>query len=709
MEIKRDILWRVYLCFIGIVLLSFCVLGKAFYIQRVQGAYWRGLSDSLHQKYVELDAERGTIYSADSSMLSTSIPYFNIYIDFGAEGLREKKGKRFLENIDSLSICLAGLFGDLPATGYKRELMQGYRSVDRYYSLQSNVSFEQYRKLRNFPLVRLGRNRSGFIAEVNSKRLNPFGLLANRTIGLARANAQNVGLERTYDTLLKGQSGKRLVRYIAGGTYVPVEGYEIESENGKDVVTTIDVNIQDIAENALLKELIDNEADHGTCIVMEVSTGKIKAIANLGRQQDGNYWEDLNYAIRASEPGSTFKLVTLLSLLEDKNVKLTDQVNLEGGVWKVARRTVYDSEKHDKAENIVTIKRAFEMSSNVGMAKLAWEHYSANPRRFIDHLKKLKLDHPTGVDLVGETNPIIKNPKSRTWSATTLPWMAFGYEVLVSPLQTLTLYNAVANEGKMMKPYLVNAVQESGITIKENHPVTATEKICSESTLRQLKECLEGVCREGTAEALFKNSFYKVAGKTGTALVANGSRGYADHIYQSSFAGYFPADNPKYSCIVVIKNKPFAKKFYGATVAGPVFKELADKLMSEEGPLTGGYLTADAAQPALKRDSAQFYYAGATRDMKQVMETLGVNYADSAGKSRWGRLYAANYQSVLNKNTVSGQSVPDVKGMGLKDALYLLESMNMRVTARGTGKVKTQSMEPGTALAGHQTIILELN
>jgi cell division protein FtsI (penicillin-binding protein 3) len=224
-----------------------------------------------------------------------------------------------------------------------------------------------------------------------------------------------------------------------------------------------------------------------------------------------------------------------------------------------------------------------------------------------------------------------------------------------------------------------------------------------------LKECLEGVCREGTAEALFKNSFYKVAGKTGTALVANGSRGYADHIYQSSFAGYFPADNPKYSCIVVIKNKPFAKKFYGATVAGPVFKELADKLMSEEGPLTGGYLTADAAQPALKRDSAQFYYAGATRDMKQVMETLGVNYADSAGKSRWGRLYAVNYQSVLNKNTVSGQSVPDVKGMGLKDALYLLESMNMRVTARGTGKVKTQSMEPGTALAGHQTIILELN
>src|SRR5580692_6724642 len=256
MEVKRDILWRVYVCFIGIVAISLFVLGKAVYIQRVQGAYWRGLSDSLHQKFIELDADRGTIYSEDSSMLSTSIPYFNIYIDFGADGLREKNGKRFTENVDSLSICLAALFRDQSAAAYRKDLLRGYRTVDRYYALRLNVSFEQYRKLRDFPLVRQGRNKSGFIAEVNNKRLNPFGLLANRTIGLARANAQNVGLERTYDTLLKGESGKRLVRYIAGGTYVPVEGYEIESQNGKDIITTIDVNIQDIAENALLKEMI---------------------------------------------------------------------------------------------------------------------------------------------------------------------------------------------------------------------------------------------------------------------------------------------------------------------------------------------------------------------------------------------------------------------------------------------------------------------
>jgi len=672
MEVKRDILWRVYLCFLGIVALSLVVLGKVVYIQRVQGAYWRGLSDSLHQKFVELDAERGTIYSEDSSMLSTSIPYFNIYIDFGADGLREKNGKRFFENLDSLSGCLATLFGDQSTQAYRKMLVKGYRTTDRYYELQANVPFEKYQKLRDFPLVRQGRNKSGFIAEVVNKRLNPFGLLANRTIGLARANAQNVGLERTYDTLLKGETGRRLVRYIAGGAYIPVEGYEIEAENGKDVVTTIDVNIQDIAENALQKELVENEAEHGTCIVMEVATGKIKAIANLGRQSDGTYWEDLNYAIRATEPGSTFKLATMLSLLEDKKVSLTNTINLEGGTWKVANRTVYDAEPHDN--RIFTVKQAFEISSNVGMAKLAVANYSNNPGQFIDHLRKLHLDRPTGVDLVGEANSVIITPKSRTWSATALPWMAFGYSLLITPLQTLTLYNAVANNGRMMKPYLVSTVQENGIRIKETQPTVLVEKICSDETLRQLKECLNGVCQEqeGTAAKLFKGAFYQVAGKTGTALVANKGRGYADHIYQSSFVGYFPAAAPKYTCIVVIKNKPFAKQYLGAKVAGPVFREVADRLMSTS--------------------------AGQSLD-----------YADSAGNANPNQLFASLTTPPPVHMQSGGKTVPDVKGMGLKDALHALESMDMKVAVRGSGKVRTQSIEPGSPLQKKETIFIQLD
>ncbi len=664
MEVKRDILWRVYLCFIGIVALSLVVLGKVFYIQRVQGAYWKSLSDSLHQKFIELDAERGTIFSGDSSMLSTSIPYFNVYVDFDADGLREKNGRRFTENVDSLSLCLSRLFGDKSPSAYRKTLLQGYRREDRYYEIASNVPFEKYQQLRQCPLVREGRNKSGFIAEVVNKRLNPFGLLANRTIGLARANAQNVGLERTYDTLLKGETGRRLVRYIAGGAYVPVEGYEIESQNGKDIITTLDVNIQDIAENALLREMISNQAEHGTCIVMEVSTGKIKAIANLGLQPDGSYWEDLNYAIRATEPGSTFKLATLLSLLEDRKVSLNDKLLLNGGSWKVAGHTVFDSEPHDNRE--FTVKEAFEISSNVGMAKLALSHYGNNPSGFVAHLKKLRLDQPTGIDLLGESSPIVKHPGSRTWSATTLPWMAFGYEVLVSPLQTLMLYNAVANNGRMMKPYLVSAVQESGATIKENQPTAVLENICSESTLHQLQECLQGVCRdqEGTAHSLFQHSFFPVAGKTGTALVANGARGYADHVYQSSFVGYFPADHPKYTCIVVIKNHPFAKNYLGAKVAGPVFKELADKLMS---------LDPDIAAP-IPTDSVVTHNIQVTKP--QPIITSGI---------------------------------PNVKGMGLMDALYTLESMDLKVAVRGRGRVRMQSPEPGSGFKKNETITLQLD
>ena len=688
------------------VLICIAVLGRTFFIQHVQGKYWRALSDSLHQKYVDLSAERGTIYSEDGNMLSTSVPYFNIYIDFDADGLREKNGKRFKDNLDSLSLCLANLFRDQSAAAYKKQLIKGYKADDRYWLLQRYISFDQYKRLRNFPLVRQGRNKSGFIIDVSSKRLNPFGLLANRTIGLSRDNAQNVGLERTYDSMLRGENGRRLVRYLNAGTYIPVEGYEIDPENGKDILTTIDVNTQDIAENALLSMMLENGCEHGTCIVMETATGKIRAIANLGRQADGSYWEDLNYAIRASEPGSTFKLATLLSLLDDHEVKLSDHLNIEGGTWKIGTRTVHDAEKQEASD--VTVEQAFEHSSNVGMAKLVVTHYSRHPELFVDHLKKLRLNEVTGIDLAGETSPIIKSPKSRTWSASTLPWMAFGYEVLISPLQTLTLYNAVANNGKMMKPYLVNAIQYAGGIDRQNQPAVLVEKICSDETLAELKTCLEGVCTKGTARTTFKNCFYSVAGKTGTALVANGNRGYADHIYQSSFAGYFPADHPRYTCIVVIKNKPFAKKYLGALVAGPVFREVADKLMSMES------LTPDSSQLTaytglMKKDSAAYYYSGATDEIKKIMYSLQIPYADSSRDKKWAGVFREKDQPLIKAKNEEPHRVPDVKGMGLKDALYLLESDNFQVVTRGSGKVKQQSIAPGTIISKNQKLILELN
>lgn len=708
MEIKRDILWRVYLCFIGIGLICLVVLGKAIYIQRFQGAYWRNLSDSIHQKYVELSADRGSIYSDDGNMLSTSVPYFDIYIDFGADGLREKDGKRFKQNLDSLSFCLAGLFKDQTVSAYKKELLQGYRGNDRFFSLQSNVSFEQYKMLRNFPLVRLGKNKSGFIVKINSKRLNPFGLLANRTIGLARENSQNVGLERTYDTALKGQNGKQLVRYIAAGNYVPVEGYEIDPENGKDVVTNIDVNIQDLAENALQKTMVANQAEQGTCVVMEVATGKIKAMANLSHQHNGTYWEDYNYALRATEPGSTIKMVTLLSVLSEGKTTLGDMVNVGSeGKEYVGVRMVTDAERQPKP--IETVKECFAHSSNVGMSKLAYQTFSSQPLRFMNYLHKFHFDTKTGIDLMGEERPVLPRIRGSNEGLHQMVTMSFGYAIEVTPLQTLMLYNAVANNGKMMKPYLVNRIVNNGITVREIGPQVVEDQIATPANIKNAQECMLAVTQFGTGKIPFQNALYRVGGKTGTAHVAGRTSSgvkikYDDGIYQASFVGYFPFDQPQYSCIVVIRTKQHPAKHMGGEVAAPVFREIADKLYA-----AGLDHCSAVDKTLLRKDSSQFYYAGSTRDIKKVMETFHLSYNDSAANHDWSRLYGDNHQTILNKEMINRLLMPDVKGMGLKDALFLLENMDITVMARGKGKVKAQSVQPGTVLNKNQNITLDLN
>jgi len=698
-DIKKDILWRVYLGFILMAIAGSCILAKAVYIQQAQGPYWRGMSDSLHQRIVSLEAERGTIYSEDGSMLSTSIPQFDMYIDFMADGLREKGGKRFKENIDSLSICLANLFPDKSSGEYKYVLQTGYREKERYFLLRKKMSFKEYQQLREFPLVRLGRNKSGFIPDKKIIRLNPYKMLAYRTIGLLR-DSNKVGLELTYDKYLHGTAGKRLVRFIAGGASVPVDDYEVEAENGKDVITTLDVNIQDVTENALMKMMVKNEAVHGCAIVMEVKTGKIKAIANLGHVRDSSYWENYNYAITPTEPGSTFKLATMLSLLEDKKISLNTIVDLNGGIWQVNGRTVYDTEDHGYK---VTVKQAFEHSSNVGMAKLAWMYYSSNPNLFVNHIKKLKLDTLTGIDLKGEIKPSVYSPKSRHWSNTTLPWMAFGYNLTVSPLQMLTLYNAVANNGKMMRPYLVNEIREDGRTLQQFQPDIMIDSICSNQTLRQLQKCLEGVVLEGTGKTL-KSNYYSIAGKTGTALVANGSRGYADKIYQSTFVGYFPADNPQYTIIVTIKNKPHAAVFFGASVAGPVFKEISDQVYSLK--VNKDHNVVDEFK---KTDSSWYSYSGYTKDIKKVTEQLEVSVGKADGKGNYSRLYKQGRDTIISSQVISMKKMPVLAGMGLKDAVYLCENLGLKVIVKGKGKVTAQSIESGQNISKGQIVNIQLN
>jgi cell division protein FtsI (penicillin-binding protein 3) len=706
MEIKKDILWRVYLCFLVMILLGIIVVCKAFFIQNIQGNFWRGMGDSLHLKYLPLEAERGTIYSEDGNMLSTSVPIFDIYVDFGADGLREKNGKRFKENIDSLSICLSDLFEDKSATDYKKQLQLAYKNKDRYYTLKKKISFVEYAQLRNFPLVKQGRNKSGFIIDPRDKRINPYILLANRTIGLSRDNVnKNVGLEQSYDSLLRGTTGQRLMRYAAGA-YLPVEDAEIEPENGKDIITTLDTYMQDVTENALMKMMVGNNSLHGTAIVMETATGKIKAIANLGQQPDGNYIEDLNYGIgKRTEPGSIFKLATLLSLLEDKYVDINSLVDCEGGAKIFYGLRIKDSHL---GTGTITVKDAFARSSNVAFAKLADQYYHEQPSKFIDHLHKLRLDTLTGIDITASSGfPIIKKANSKSWSATTIPYMAHGYEELVTPLHMLMLYNAVANNGKMMRPYLVNEIRQYGVSLKMIKPQILVDKICSDETLVQLQECLRAVVEDahGTAHKLM-DSIYGIAGKTGTAVTALNNKGYnkGNKIYQSSFIGYFPSHKPVYTIAVVIQNSNQSKLIYGGTASAPVFKEISDKIY-------GRYLSTVKFTASNNTDTLLYNYYGSKNELQTICNQMRIPFSDAANNGYWRTINLKNNNAFFNTsdNLNSTSSIPDVNGMGLKDALYLLENMNLKVAVVGRGKVINQSLTAGSIFNKGQLITLILN
>ena len=466
------------------MVLSLLVLGRAFYIQRVEGEHWRSMSDSLHQRFIELDAQRGTIYSEDGQMLSASIPTFDIYIDFNADGLREKKGKRFNENIDSFSIALASYFGDKSTARYKAELKAAYKKNARYFPLKKKLSFEQYKTFRDFPLARLGRNKSGIIVETNSKRLPPFGLLASRTIGLSREHIasdgkvrkQNVGLEKSYDSVLSGRSGQKLVRYIAGGTAIPIEGSETDPENGKDVYTTLDVQIQDITETALLRMMQQCEGPYGTAIVMETTTGKIKAMANLGRRPDGSYWEDDNYALRTTEPGSTIKLVTLLSVLDKGTSKPNDLVEVGTGRLQVGNKMITDAERQPKS--VLTLKECFAHSSNIGMSQVAYKAFAQKPAELKEYMHRFYLDTRVPIDLANLPKPTMAPLDQKGSAQGNMLWMSFGYGIQLSPLHTLMLYNAIANNGKMMKPYLVNSIRNNGVLYKQFEPTVITDNLC---------------------------------------------------------------------------------------------------------------------------------------------------------------------------------------------------------------------------------------
>jgi len=710
MEIKKDILWRVYLCFIGIVILSVFIVGKAIVIQEFQGDHWISMGDSMHQRIVEINADRGTIFSEDGQMLSTSLPQFDIYIDFKADGLVAKNGKVYHKYIDSFANKMSEYFGDKSAKAYRADFDKAFKKGNRYYSLKKKLPFEDYKALRDFPLLKLGKNKSGIIVEQYSKRIAPFGLLANRTIGLSReyissegkVKKMNVGLEMSYDSLLNGQNGQRLVRFISGGA-VPVEGFQVEPENGKDIYTTLDVNMQDIAESALMRMMQQSQALYGSCIVMETKTGKIKAIANLGRKgDDTTYWENDNYALRVTEPGSTIKVATMMAALDDGAVKPRDLIEVgTAGRMQVGPRMVTDAERSPKS--VLTVEECLAHSSNVGFAKIGYKAFGNHPAELGDYYKKYHLTTKSPVDLAHIPRPLVAPFAKDNGGLMNMLTMSFGYALQISPLQTVTMYNAIANDGKMMKPYLVSSIRNQGVVVKQFEPKVMEAEICKESTLKAVKEGLEMAIIEGTGKYAFKDMPFKVAGKTGTAHVADGNIKYGHNVYQASFVGYFPADQPQYSCIVVVRTKPGAAFHYGGQVAAPVFREVATKVYS---------MYVDRKTPKDYKgdaDSSHYFYAGSSNAIKNVLEYLKMPFVDSISQSSWVNMYATNSRRIVTKNVVKEKFMPNVKGMGLRDAIKLLEDMGLQVLVRGSGKVAIQSIEPGSLFKKGQAVVISLS
>ncbi len=665
-------------------------------IQVKDGEALRNAAKEVHTRNMPLVAERGNIYNEEGLLLSSSVPQFNIHVDFTA--IPEKL---FKAKVDSLALCMSHLYNDEPQDVYRRELQEAYDSEEHYHQLYRHLPYDKYEEVRNFPIFKNGKS-GGFIVEPEVKRKTPYETLASTIIGTWRPGMA-VGLEATYDTALKGIDGNRIEQKTTG-TWIPIEGSEEEAINGKDIVTTLDMGIQDVAEHVLYGVLKNEKCEYGTCIVMEVKTGKIRAMVNLGRDSTGDYTELRNYALMPTEPGSTFKLVTLLSLLSDKYVTVDDMVDAEGGQIRFGNRVMRDSHL---GLHSMPIWKAFAESSNAAMAKLANTYYYKDPNQFVNHLRGLRLDKKTGIDLGGEYRSNVKSPANKSWSQTSLPWMATGYEVQITPLHTCMLYNSIANNGKMMKPYLVSAIKEYGKNVKTFEPVTLVEHVAPPEVIQQLKKCTQAVVREGTATNI-ASPFYTIAGKTGTAQVADKGITYRDGYYQGSFVGFFPAEQPKYTICVVIRTRPHSNIYYGGAVAAPVFRMIADKIFAGniggwDGPLDSiAKKVADTKMPAL----------GATVNNYQVlMQGIGLKVpAYVAQSGSFAQMYTDSSKKVaIKSNKIYYGKVPDVTGMGLKDAVYLLEQEGLQVQVAGRGKIRQQSIPPGIPVVRGEIITLQLS
>jgi cell division protein FtsI (penicillin-binding protein 3) len=699
-ENKKDIIWRARVMYFVILLFAVFIFYKIFDIQINEGEKWNEIARKKTTKIFNIEPLRGNIFDSEGNLISTSLPIYELWFDTKAEPITNKI---FNQKIDSLALCLSKFTGKKTAKQYKKEITKARNRKNRNsYFIARGITQNELQKIKKFPIFRYGRYKGGLVVSQYSKRQLPFAHLALRTIGYHKIvdkqiglNTKNkklytkdtlsIGIEGSYNKQLQGIYGKRIMQKIAtGDVWLPInDENEIEPSDGLDLVTTLNISIQDVAHHALEKNLSIQNAHHGTCVLMEVSTGNIVAMVNLTRSDSGVYNEQFNYAIgEATEPGSTFKLPALMVALDDGLAQLTDMVETGNGKHIINGLNINDS--HEGGMGRISLLDVFEHSSNVGTTKIIYKHYSRNPQKFIDGLYRMGLQKPLNISLAGEAKPYIKNTNDNSWSKSSLPFMSIGYEERITPLQLLTFYNAVANNGCMVKPKFVSQLKNKDLVIKTFETEILNNKIAQKNTIDKAKKMLEGVVERGTAKAL-SNTKYKIAAKTGTAQIANNNKGYGDiKSYRASLAGYFPANNPKYSMIVVI-SEPSRSKYYANDVAGPVFREVADKV----------YSMSTDIHKELEKDTSKlfakipFIKNGSREDISTVLETLKIK-SKTVDNSEWVYHKKHNDKIILAQLNHKKSSLPNVMGMGLKDALYLLENAGYVVKVKGYGVVQKQ-------------------
>ncbi|UYZ64823.1 penicillin-binding protein [Hymenobacter weizhouensis] len=699
-NVKKSIVTRVRLAFLGVCLFSCAVVWRIAHIQFKEGAKWSALEQERRIVYQPVFATRGNIFSDNESIMATSLPFYRVAWDPSvvSEALFEQKA-------DSLALMLSRFFGDRTKLDYLTRLNEAREKKSRYVRLNSRqINYQEKKELAQWPIFRAGKNKGGVIFEKVDKRFRPFGGLAQRTIGFVNEDKNGAGLEFTFNRHLAGKDGEALFERLPGGNKPIYDGTEVKPQPGYDIKTTLDINLQDVAENALYKSLLDNNAQYGTVILMEVKTGEIKAVANLGKVAEGVYREDYNYAIAdqgRTEPGSTFKLASMMAAFEeDPDLELTDTINTGNtGSMRIGGAVKTDSHPYGR----ITLQQVFEKSSNIGVAKLTDRVFNKAPEKYTDYLKKFGLDKPLGFQMAGEARPYIKDPTDRSWSRTSLTTMSIGYELKLAPLQTLAFYNAVANNGVKIQPIIVKEIKQADKVLERFEAQVLNPKICSDETLRKVKAMMEGVVEHGTARGI-RTTDYLMAGKTGTAWKFK--NGAYTKVYSTSFCGYFPADNPKYSCIVVV-DSPKNGRIYGADVAAPVFRELADKAMARDAASQRPLL----ARAPVRKSRVPRVQAGMQDELSLVFSKLGVTHTGATGTDDWVRTQPADSDAEslnLRPMPVRPGRVPNVQGLTLRDALFLLENRGLRVRALGTGRVKTQSVAAGSAVRRGTTVVLQL-